>query len=270
MTAGCGQTAVWVDGEFLTGEAPVFTALDAAPRSGAGLFETLRAQRSGNPTLGLHLERLRASAERLGYRALPELDYEDVLRALLARAGLEAARFRLSFFPPDSGVRLVASVEPLPAGSDRGIVLRVSPYRRGRNDPTAAHKLVSRAFLDLARREAELCGGDDAMLLGEDGEVLETTRANLFLVAGDGTLVTPAPNGSFLEGITRARLLAAARSSGVPVEERRVRVDEIHDASELFVTNAIVGVAAVKEVDGDRFACPGQLERWSGLLERDN
>jgi branched-chain amino acid aminotransferase len=68
------------------------------------------------------------------------------------------------------------------------------------------------------------------------GNVAEFASSNLFLVTADGTVVTPALNGTFLAGITRARVIALLKEVGVTVEERIVTPEELDTAREIFST----------------------------------
>jgi branched-subunit amino acid aminotransferase/4-amino-4-deoxychorismate lyase len=260
--------AVWVDGTFLAADAAVFDAFSPVLRGGEGVFETLAARR-GQPTLPLHLERLEWAAGRMGSLPLPAHDYPAVLDALLERAGLEAARARLTLYPPEVRPRVVFTVEPLPdlaAARRRGVRLVTSPFRRGPDDPTAPLKSESRAFWRLVRQQARQLGADDALVLGEGGELRETSTANVFLVDAERAVWTPTLDDSFLAGITRGRLLAALRHSGQRVEERTVYPAAVRSAREVFVTNAVHGVLPVAAVDDVTFPVPGQLERWLALL----
>ncbi len=69
-----------------------------------------------------------------------------------------------------------------------------------------------------------------------DGNVAEFATANIFLVTRAGELVTPVPNGTFLSGITRARVIQLLADDGIDVVERTVKPEELLDAKEIFNT----------------------------------
>ena len=46
----------------------------------------------------------------------------------------------------------------------------------------------------------------------------------------NGTIVTPMLNGSILPGVTRNSVIEVCKSWGLPVEERRISVDELVEA----------------------------------------
>ena len=86
-----------------------------------------------------------------------------------------------------------------------------------------------------ALREAMDKGFDNAVLCDPIGNVAELATANLFTVK-DGVAHTPVPNGTFLNGITRQRVIGLLRDDGIEVRERTITVPELADADEIFST----------------------------------
>ena len=70
--------------------------------------------------------------------------------------------------------------------------------------------------------EAKMRGFDNALVLDMLGNVAETGTSNIFLVK-DGHVLTPAPNGTFLSGITRARTITLLAGDGSRPSRRRCR-----------------------------------------------
>lgn len=69
----------------------------------------------------------------------------------------------------------------------------------------------------------------------------------------NGTLVTPALSDRILEGITRESILILAKEWGIPVEERRISVDEIVEAAKNGSLQEAFGMgtaAVVSPIDG--------------------
>ncbi len=91
-------------------------------------------------------------------------------------------------------------------------------------------------------------GPDEQLLLtDETGELLETDRANVFAVI-DGVLLTPPADGRLLPGTTRAAVLRAAHGQGMRTGQKPLTLGELAEASEVFVTNAVVGVLPVTAI----------------------
>jgi para-aminobenzoate synthetase / 4-amino-4-deoxychorismate lyase len=107
-----------------------------------------------------------------------------------------------------------------------------------------AHKYRDRRLLAELTRRAGLAADEQLLIADATGELLETDRANLFAVA-DGVLLTPPADGRLLPGTTRAAIIRAARASGVKVGFKPLTLDQLQAASEVFVTNAVVGVLPV-------------------------
>jgi branched-chain amino acid aminotransferase len=87
-----------------------------------------------------------------------------------------------------------------------------------------------------ALREAKERGFDNAVVCDGEGRVAEFATANIFLVTPAGKVVTPVANGTFLAGITRARVIALLATEGIVVEERTVMPAELGTAAEIFNT----------------------------------
>ncbi|MEZ5741479.1 MAG: aminotransferase class IV [Burkholderiaceae bacterium] len=80
------------------------------------------------------------------------------------------------------------------------------------------------------------------------GNVAETATANIFMVR-DGQVMTPVPNGTFLDGITRQRVIALLREQGRAVLERTLTLDDFRQADEVFATGNISKVTPVTRFD---------------------
>jgi branched-chain amino acid aminotransferase len=73
-------------------------------------------------------------------------------------------------------------------------------------------------------------------------------------------VATPAPNGTFLNGITRQRVIALLREDGVKVEETTLSYADFQRADEIFSTANFLKVAPVTRID-DRAMQPGPIYR---------
>ena len=91
------------------------------------------------------------------------------------------------------------------------------------------------------------------------GNVAELGTANIFM-AKDGVVFTPAANGTFLSGITRARVIALLREDGVTVVEAVLRYSDFQSADEIFSTGNFTKVSPVTRID-DRDLQPGPFYR---------
>ena len=99
------------------------------------------------------------------------------------------------------------------------------------------------------------------------GHVAELANANVFLAKG-GTVYTPAPNGTFLAGITRARVIGLLRGAGVEVVEAALDYADFAAADEIFSSGNFAKVVPVTRID-DRALPPGPLGRRARALYWD-
>lgn len=121
--------------------------------------------------------------------------------------------------------------------------------RRNADSPTA--RLKTLGYLDnvLARRAAQACGADEALMLNTRGEIACATLANVFWEA-DGKLFTPALSCGILAGVTRAALIDAAAVLGAPVEEVAMKPGDLGEIRAMALTNSLIGLREVSAWDG--------------------
>lgn len=136
-----------------------------------------------------------------------------------------------------------------------------------RNGPKGHERYKAHSFLNnlLARRE--LGEGDaEGLMRTTDGRVAEGIVSNVFLVRGN-ELVTPALSAGILPGVTRRFVLALALQVGLVPVERDVWPEELVEADEVFVTNAVQELVPICAIAGRPVrACPGPCTRC--LLSR--
>ena len=76
----------------------------------------------------------------------------------------------------------------------------------------------------------------------------------------DGAVMTPASNGTFLNGITRQRMIRLLREEGLALEERTLRYEDFLDADEIFISGNYSKTMPVTRID-DRDLQPGPVAR---------
>jgi branched-chain amino acid aminotransferase len=118
-----------------------------------------------------------------------------------------------------------------------GFSVTVSPFRRPTIETMPTNAKAGCLYPNNGRAmvEAKMRGFDNALVLDMLGNVAETGSSNVFMVK-DGVAMTPAPNGTFLSGITRARIIKLLREAGVEVQEKTLRMQDFLDADEVFST----------------------------------
>ena len=217
---------------------------DLRPRPTAGVFTSLLVTNGQTQGLDAHLARLEASA-----RALYAKDLPASIPALLADclAARPTGRLRVTVRPVGGPLQPTVEVVPLAGPPAAGIVLRPRVVAGG----IGAYKYKDRRLID------QLSQGAQVLVTDETGEILETNGANIFAVI-DGVLLTPPADGRLLPGTTRAAVMRAAHSRGIRVGQKPITLGELEDATEVFVTNAVVGVLPVTAIESRQSTWPAQ------------
>jgi para-aminobenzoate synthetase / 4-amino-4-deoxychorismate lyase len=240
------------------------------PDRAIGVFETLLVLDGSPVELEAHLRRLSASVGELFDVELPPGARELLLEHASA---LPVGRMRLTASPAPAGDGVELDVFTAQVDRDnvfpsweRSITLRPFVVEGG----LGAHKWADRD--GLAWTEATEPDGALPLVLDVHGEVLEASRANVFVVE-EGSIVTPADDGRILPGVARARAIETARSLGIEVREETLRFDRMSRAREAFLTGSVRGIEPVRAVGQATFEPPGDAlstltaeirRQWSG------
>jgi branched-chain amino acid aminotransferase len=268
----------WIDGDWIEGNPPLLGPMTHATWMASVVFDGARAMKRRAPDLDLHCARVIRSAHIMGLH--PSVSAGEIER--LAWEGIERfpADADLYIRPlmyseegfvvavPDS-TRFILSVfeAPLPAGD--GLRVCLSSFRRPAPDMAPTEAKAACLYPNVARalRDARGRGFDTAVMLDGLSNVAEFATANLFMVR-DGIVATPVCNGTFLNGITRQRIIQLLRADGMTVEERRIGWPELADADEIFATGNYTKVNPVILL-GDRALRPGPVAARARALYMD-
>jgi branched-chain amino acid aminotransferase len=129
--------------------------------------------------------------------------------------------------------------------------LKIVTVATRRNHPNAlSPRIKSLNYLNniLAKIEGLQAGCVEALMLNHRDEVAECTGDNIFLVKS-GCLVTPATDAGILEGITRQAVMDLAQEAGMEVREPTIKLDDVYEADECFLTGSAAEVVPVVQVD---------------------
>lgn len=241
------QAWTWLDGRWLEGNPGIVGPMTHGLWLGSCVFDGARAFEGVAPDLDLHCARVVRSAEVMGLE--PQLtagEIQEIAEEGRRRFAPDAELYIRPMFWAESGLvaidpdstrfALVISKMPLP-DPNKGFSLCLSPYRRSTPEqmPTHAKAACLYPIAGMAIADAKKRGFDNAVMRDLIGNVAELTAQNIMLVK-DGVVHTPVPNGTFLNGITRQRVIGLLRDAGVTVLERTIRPEELLEADEIFST----------------------------------
>jgi branched-chain amino acid aminotransferase len=227
---------------------------------GAGLFETMRSHNGVVFSLEDHLDRLFSSAEALSIK----IDYNrkninDAIYKVLKANGLTDARLRLTV----SGGPMSLSEEkqqttllitatqfqPYPKEYyEKGVLVVLCPYRQNPNDPTCGHKTTSYFPRMLALQMAHQKRAAEALWFTIDNRLAEGCVSNVFLVK-DSAVYTPPLYTPVLAGIARKAVCRLALKNSIKLVEKNLTINEVLGADEVFLTNVIMQVMPVVQVE---------------------
>lgn len=128
--------------------------------------------------------------------------------------------------------------------------LATSTYRLPLADPLSPFKTSHKLLQILARAEAETAGADEALLLNSNGEVAETSSANIFWVQRNVIQTTP-PGCGALPGVTRAVVLEICQALAWPTGEKAVKLEALKRSDGVFLALSSSGIVPVSTIDGE-------------------
>ena len=249
----------WYEGQWHRGNAPIIKAADHAAWLGSTVFDGARQFEGTRPDLDLHSARIIRSAEAMAM--IPPVDaatVQGLLEEGCAMFAPEAALYLrpmmwarestpgiIDAVPESTGFAIC--IEALQMPEPGAFSLTVSPFCRPRPDMATTEAKAGALYANNARimADARRRGFSNALSLDVDGNVAETASTNVFMVR-DGVVFTPVPNGTFLNGITRQRIIALLRAERVEVQETSLTLADFDRAEEIFVTGNIAKVMPVE------------------------
>ena len=275
------QTWTFFEGAWHEGNVPIMGARTHAAWLGSTVFDGARAFEGVAPDLDRHCARVNQSA--VNFKLKPVVECETWLglaREGIARFGGNAELYirpmywaqngsggGVLFDPETTNWCLCIYDAPMPVPS--GAAITLSPFRRPtmENAPVDCKAACLYPNNSRALIEAQARGFTNCLLLDMLGNVAEFGNSNVFM-ARDGVVYTPAPNGTFLNGITRQRVIDLLRNDGVTVVESTLRYDDFVSADEIFSSGNFAKVAPVIRID-DRSLQPGPFYQRARKLYWD-
>lgn len=258
---------VWLDGRFVRFEDAKVHVLTHSLQYGSGVFEGIRCYntRRGPAIFRLHehAKRFFNSAKIYGMPLKFNIrQFEEANIALINKNKLDSAYIRPFAFYKDIGIGFNVrgkttslSISALKFGNlfedePKGVRCKVSSWLRINSSILPASAKVSGNYINsiLASKEANDSGYDEAILMSSLGTVAEGPGENIFIVE-DNVLITPPKSANILLGITRDSIIKIAESTGLQVEERDIRREELYDCDEIFFTGTAAEITPIISVD---------------------
>ena len=267
------KTWTFYEGAWHEGNVPIMGTRSHAALFCSSVFDGARTFEGVTPDLDLHCQRVNTSAKAMMLDPVCSAEnWEGLTRDGIKKFAADAALYiRPTYWAERSGKLMIApdpastqwclTIYEAPMRPPEGMSITLSPFRK----PTAETMPVdakagclypnnARALLEANARGFMMPVMRDAL-----GNVAEFGSANLFM-AKDGVVFTPAPNGTFLNGITRQRVIGLLRGAGISVVETTLTYADLENADEIFSSGNYSKVIPVNRIDA-RSLQPGPLYR---------
>ena len=275
MASGQSWSKTWTfyEGDWHDGNLPIMGVRDHATWLCSSVFDGARTFEGVSPDLDLHCERVNASAQTMHLNPMVSTEkWLELVRDGIKRFDKEVALYiRPMYWAEHSGALLIApdpqstkwcvSVYEAPMRKPEGFSITLSPYRKPSLECMPVNAKAGCLYPNNARAliESQARGFGNCVVLDLLGNVAELATANIF-IGKDGVVFTPAPNDTFLNGITRQRVITLLREAGVSVVETTLSYRDIQTADEIFSSGNYSKVMPVNRIE-DRSLQPGPLYR---------
>lgn len=259
------ELKVWIDGQLYDKSEAKISVFDHCVLYGDGVFEGIRLYSGCIFRLKEHLERLWSSAHYL--RLEIPMTMEEMTQALkdtVKANGLTDGYIRLvvtrgsgdlgldpRLCPKATIFIIAANIKMYPESDyENGLEIITVPTNR-MNLAAFNPRVKSCNYLNniMAKMEGQLANVREALMLNQDGFVVECTGDNVFLVK-NGVLYTPPIYLGPLRGVTRDAIIELAQAAGITVKEEPFTRFEVYDSDEMFLTGTAAEAIPVVKVDG--------------------
>lgn len=272
------RTWTFFEGEWREGNVAIMGPRTHAAWLGSTVFDGARYFEGVTPDLEAHCARVNHSAEKFLLKPVAPLEtWLGLAREGVAKFDPGAALYIRPMYWADQGfgggvkfdpetTRWCLTLYEAPMPEPNGVSITLSPYRRPTVETAPVEAKAGCLYPNNTRGliEAQQRGFDNCVLRDMLGAVAELANANLFMVK-DGVAFTPAPNGVFLDGITRRRVIGLLRDDGVEVCERTLAYEDFLTADEIFSTGNYGKVSPVTRIEDRQLAIGPVFRRARGL-----
>lgn len=246
---------------------------------GDGIFETIEVRNRYPIFLAQHLRRLTAGCQTLKIPApdeellkkecllISEHASSSVLKLIISR-GVGGRGYRT---PQTVITNRVISLHDYPiypqSYDQEGINLRFCDTELGINPALAGIKHLNRLEQVMARSEWQDNDIQEGLMSNYQQHVIEGTMSNVFIVKSDH-LITPVIDQCGVNGIIRDQILSLAEIHHIPYSIAPLTRQEILQADEVFVTNSIIGLWPVKQLQQRHYQVGNFTRRLKSLLKQ--
>jgi D-alanine transaminase len=256
---------VFLDGQFMPMSEAKISPMDRGFLFGDGIYEVVPSYDTSLVGFGLHIERMQNGLDAIGIKLNMGIDdWRDVAQNLIEKngrgnlglyfhvsRGADVKRFHA--YPENIKPTVFAYAFDIPAANiaDKQ---SVNQYRVASTEDLRWKRCHIKSTSLLGNvmhfQQGQDAGVHETILYNQRNELTEASACNVFIVKNE-EVITPLLDNQLLPGITRNMLLDILRKDGtLKVQERVIRMSEVHAADELWLTSSSKEVVPVVELDG--------------------
>ena len=240
-------------------------AHDRGLHYGDGLFETITVENMQLLCWDEHLKRLERGCIKLNI-AVPDKNLlKNEVSALINTESQGVIKIIISRGQGGRGYKILENIAPTRIislypwpnyyneNSSSGVKTRICKYRYAKNPFLAGIKHLNRLEQILARSEWNDDSIAEGIVMDSENYIIEGTMSNIFCIKGK-TLYTPDLSACGIEGIVRGKIIELASNLKFNVEIKKMSLEFLMNAEEIFMCNSIIGVWPVNIIDETKFS----------------
>ncbi len=213
---------------------------------GETVFTSFRTHFKKVPFLNEHLDRLEKGCQFLFGK---NVDKESILGAL--KPYLEKdQKIRITIFKSNDDLKFIIQESPLIDSGNISLTKAMKIKTQGLIPPFLKTGNYLESNLEVKR--ANSLGFDDIIFTDFRKNILECSTSNIFAIKNK-CIFTPSVNGSFLNGITRQKIIEMLNEEKMEVCEKEIGFLDLLNSDEIFITNAVKGIRSVTRVEDIKF-----------------
>jgi branched-subunit amino acid aminotransferase/4-amino-4-deoxychorismate lyase len=235
---------------------------------GDGVFESIRILNGKPLFLDHHINRLIAGANAMKIEVSPKISESSIRKIFAELCHInkinESGRARLTFFRAGEGAyqpttnegSYVIEMIPIEKNSfdlnSEGLIVDTFKLMQKSLDQFSKFKTLNSLLYVQAAIYAKENSLHDSLILNRDGNIIESSKSNIFIVS-NGVLYTPPLEDGCVGGVMRMNIINIAIDNNVKVYECSLKPQNLLIADEVFLTNTIKGLEWVRGFQNKRY-----------------
>jgi branched-chain amino acid aminotransferase len=262
------QLFINFNGQIIPADQQVLSVNNRGFRYGDGLFESMRCMNGAVKFPELHIDRIQKGMKVLKLENSSHIDSwflrEKVEELNRRNKTGPDARVKLTIFrdadglytPTSNKSAYILESQTLSDSqytlNSKGLIIDVYDQLTKPINVLANLKTCNSLVYVLAGVYKNQHALDEVLILNQNGFLCESISSNVFVVY-DRKLYTPALNEGCIGGVMRQVVMRLAKENGIELIEAQINPEILHDADEVFITNASKGIQWVMGFSNKRY-----------------